>query len=601
MVNSFFTTFFLSNILLSAILCMTIVIKKGLKKQLTVNTHYHISVLSLLLLIAPFIPFHILEINSFFQDFINFGVRHVRFPDIHSASNITETITQNGNWQQDFSTTIKQSSYRWLDHVFFYMWVAGMICFLMATLTSNLRIYKIKKSLQVVDNNDLTMLLFACKEEMKVHKKVVLAHSPLVKSPITFGLLKPYIVLPNDSPLLTEDHMKCVLLHELVHCKRKDMLINYFMGLARIVYWFNPLVWYFLKEMRTEMELTCDYTVLKILDEDAQLRYGEVIVKFASHTKKALPLVASEMSSSFKQVKRRLVTIVNFNVASRQQKVKSAFVFTSVLLIILASIPFISVLAFNKDTHSLSSQTVVYKDYSPFFDDLSGSAVLYDTNKDQYTIYNEGESTTRFAPNSTYKIYSALFALENGIITKDSSLLTWDGTLSKYDKWNQDQDLFTAMEHSTTWYFQHLDRQLGKENLQSYFEQMNYGNQEFSSNIDSYWMDGSLKISPVEQIDMLKKFYKNEFSFDQSNIQIVKNSILLEESNKNRLSGKTGTAELNGENVDGWFIGYVETADNTFFFAVHIEGEKNAGGSNAANIALSILEKEGIYKSILPR
>nr|WP_301950622.1 penicillin-binding transpeptidase domain-containing protein [Bacillus sp. V59.32b] len=106
-------------------------------------------------------------------------------------------------------------------------------------------------------------------------------------------------------------------------------------------------------------------------------------------------------------------------------------------------------------------------------------------------------------------------------------------------------------------------------------------------------------MSPVEQVDIMKKFYNNEFAFEQTNIETVKDSLLLEESNGNLLSGKTGTAVINEENVAGWFVGYVESVDNTFFFAVHIQGEKQAGGSSAAKIALSILEQEGIYQSVM--
>jgi len=596
--NSFFTLFFISNIIVSVIFCIIFVIKKGLNKQITVNTQYHISLISLLVLFAPFIPLQFLEINSFFRQFINFGVHHPSQTDINSDATMTETFLQNGNWQQNFSNSIEQSPLNMLDSVFFFIWIIGMLVILLATFSSNLRIQKIKKSLKVKVNRDLTNLLTSCEKDIDFHKKVILAYSPLVKSPITFGFFKRYIVLPIDFSMLTDDDMKSVLLHELVHCKRNDILINYVMGLSRIVYWFNPIVWYFLKEMQTEMEITCDYAVLKKLDEDSQLKYGEVILKFATQSKQVSPLVAaSEISSSYKQVKRRIVTIVNFQVESKRQKVKSGLIFTAVLVFILGSIPSISVLAFNKDTHPFSHQNIVNKDYSPYFENLTGSAVLYDSKMDQYTIYNKDESTTRFAPNSTYKIFSALFALENGIISKENSELAWDGTLHKYDKWNQDQDLFTAMKNSTTWYFQHLDKHLGKKKLLTYFEQLNYGNKDMSNNMTDYWMDGSLKISPVEQIGMLRTFYHNDLSFDPSTIQTVKDAILLEKTNEHRLSGKTGTAEVNGKNIDGWFIGYVETADNTFFFAVHIQGEKDAGGSTASEIALSILKKEGIIKS----
>lgn len=557
------------------------------------------SVIALLTLIAPFIPFPFLKINSIWDWLINLGASNSNLFGI-STSKATETIVQNANWQQDFSMSIEQSSFGMIDSIFFIMWILGMIVVLMATLYSNLRIHKIKRSLQTVENKELLTLFHICKEEIYFHKKIILGYSSLIKSPITFGFIRPYIVIPKDIFMLSNDEIKYVLLHELYHCKRRDILVNYFMCLSRTVYWFNPLVWYFLREMKTEMEISCDYAVLKTLDKESHLEYGEVILKFASLSQRTSSLLAaSEISSSYKQVKRRIVTIVNFQAESHLLKIKSALVFTIVLAIILASIPSMSALAVNKETHSFSKDNTVYKDYSSFFDKFLGSAVLYDSNMKQYTVYNKEESNTRFAPNSTYKIFSALFALESGIIKRENSQMTWDRTLYPYEEWNQDQDLFSAMENSTTWYFHNLDQQMGKKKLQNYYKHINYGNSDLSGDITNYWLDNSsLKISPVEQVNILKKFYNNEFAFDPSNIQTVKDSILLEESNGNRLSGKTGTADLNGENVNGWFVGYVETGDNTFFFAVYIQGEKQAGGSSAANIALSILEKEGIYQSI---
>ena len=79
--------------------------------------------------------------------------------------------------------------------------------------------------------------------------------------------------------------------------------------------------------------------------------------------------------------------------------------------------------------------------------------------------FNRKESTARFAPASTYKVFSALLALESGIITKNNSQMTWDGTQYPYKEWNQDQDLFSAMSSSATWYFQKLDRQIGEDHL----------------------------------------------------------------------------------------------------------------------------------------
>ncbi|APJ25572.1 MULTISPECIES: BlaR1 family beta-lactam sensor/signal transducer [unclassified Bacillus (in: firmicutes)] len=596
MSSSFFIPFLVSQILLSLFFSLIILIKKLLKAQITVGTHYHLSVISLLALIAPFLPFHYLKSNHF-DWILNLGGASSTLSHTRSTDKTAEAIGQHANWVQDFSMSIEQSSFKMIDSAFFAVWILGIAVMLIATLYSNRKIGKIKKSLQMVNNKELLTLFRTCKEEIRFHQKVILGCSPLIKSPITFGVVRPYIILPKDISMFSADEMKCVLLHELYHCKRKDMLINYFLCLSKIVYWFNPLVWYLSKEAKTEMEISCDFAVLKTLDKKLHLKYGEVILKFTSLKQRTSSLVAaSEFSSSYKHIKRRIVTVVNFKAASPLLKVKSALVFALVLGIILAGTPSVSILAMQRDTHFLSGANVEYEDDSTFFDGFSGGFVLFDSNRTKYTIYNRKESTARFAPASTYKVFSALLALESGIITKNNSQMTWDGTQYPYKEWNQDQDLFSAMSSSATWYFQKLDRQIGEDHLRRYLKSIHYGNEDFSGP-ENYWLDGSLQISPLEQVNMLKKFYDNEFDFKQSNIQTVKDSIRLEESNGRILSGKTGTSVINGELHAGWFVGYVETAENTFFFAVHIQGEKRAAGSTAAEIALSILDKKGIYPS----
>lgn len=599
MEHSFFTLFLISNLLISLLLAVVICLKKLVKHHVTVNTLYRISVVSFLLLLAPFFPVHLLKINSFADWVSRYRAFNPGSAGGQAATTQTEGEWQNGNWLQDFSVTVEQSSFSQVDFVLLLIWIAGMTVMLLLTLYSNRRMFSIKKSLQAVDDPQLSNLLDHCQQKIGFHKKVVLGHSALITSPITFGLIRPYIVLPRDISLLTKDELRYILLHELFHSKRKDMLINYLICLFRTMYWFNPFVSYFLKEMKTEMEISCDYAVLKQGDEEAHLHYAEVILKFASLSQRTSPLaVASEISSSYKEVKRRIVTIVDFKQESRQLKRKSSLVFTAITALVLLSTPTLSVFAVNADQYDFSGEQAVYKDYSRFFANVSGGAVLFDAATGQYTVYNRDVSTTRYAPASTYKIFSALLALEAGLITRNDSDMAWDGTPYQYDEWNRDHNLFTAMASSASWYFQRLDEQLGRESLQRSFEQLHYGNAELSSSLENYWADSSLTISPVEQIEMLRKLYENQPGFAQEHIETVKDAILLEQSGDARLYGKTGTLSFEGEDISGWFIGFVETNEAPQFFAVHIEGETEAGGRSATEIALSILEQEGIYKSV---
>ena len=141
----------------------------------------------------------------------------------------------------------------------------------------------------------------------------------------------------------------------------------------------------------------------------------------------------------------------------------------------------------------------------------AGSFVLYDVTKDQWQIYNEKLSTRRVSPDSTFKIYSGLFALEEGLIAPESSGREWNGTAYPFESWNQDQTLATAMQNSVNWYFQDLDQQMGISALYSYYRQVSYGNCDLSSGTDQYWAEASLKISPAEQVLLLSGLLQNRW------------------------------------------------------------------------------------------
>ena len=83
---------------------------------------------------------------------------------------------------------------------------------------------------------------------------------------------------------------------------------------------------------------------------------------------------------------------------------------------------------------------------------------------------------------------------------------------------------------------------------------------------------------------------------DSKNIQAVKKALLLSTTSSGSLYGKTGTGRVNGKDVNGWFIGYIETANNTYYFATNIQSSSGATGSQATEITESVLSNLGIWK-----
>jgi beta-lactamase regulating signal transducer with metallopeptidase domain len=76
------------------------------------------------------------------------------------------------------------------------------------------------------------------------------------------GILRPAIVLPADALTQPREHLRMVLCHELAHLHRRDNLLLLLCGLARVIYWWNPLAWLVLARLRRERERACDDMVI---------------------------------------------------------------------------------------------------------------------------------------------------------------------------------------------------------------------------------------------------------------------------------------------------------------------------------------------------
>lgn len=114
---------------------------------------------------------------------------------------------------------------------------------------------------------------------MGIRSDIPVYSTAFLKSPVIAGFLKPCIYLPihliSD---YNESVMRYILLHELQHYRHHDAIASYMMNLAGVVYWFNPLVWHALREMRNDRDVACDTSVLKMLEDNAYEDYGNTIV-----------------------------------------------------------------------------------------------------------------------------------------------------------------------------------------------------------------------------------------------------------------------------------------------------------------------------------
>lgn len=219
-------------------------------------------------------------------------------------------------------------------------------------------------------------------------------------------------------------------------------------------------------------------------------------------------------------------------------------------------------------------------DFSQQFKSLgvNGSILIYDLNQDLFYQHNRDRNETPFLPASTYKIPNSLISLETGVIQNDVDILTWDGIErglangSPIDEWNQDLNMRLAFKYSAVWFYQVLARKVGHQRMQDFVTQIQYGNQNIGAkeDIDKFWLEGVLRITPRQQIAFLRRLQQNDLPFAQKNIDLVKDIAIAEETSNYVLRAKTGLATSVTPQI-GWYVGYLEQNDNVYFFATNID------------------------------
>lgn len=250
---------------------------------------------------------------------------------------------------------------------------------------------------------------------------------------------------------------------------------------------------------------------------------------------------------------------------------------------------------------SCSSNNVT-KDESlkKYFDDykVDGCFGMYDNGQNHFSIYNLPRyKDSAFSPASTFKIVNSLIGIHTGKIFNEKMVIPWDGVIRKIPDWNQDLTMAQAFNFSSVPYYQEVSRRIGKDTMHIWLDSLQYGNKKIGNAVDSFWLDNSLKITPDEQLGLVKKLYFEQLNIDKRAQRIVK-QVMLKESNSNfQLSYKTGWGyKENGKSL-GWVVGWIEENKHPYFFVINLEGDKDLNVSQARDkIMKGILNQYGFFQ-----
>jgi beta-lactamase class D len=203
---------------------------------------------------------------------------------------------------------------------------------------------------------------------------------------------------------------------------------------------------------------------------------------------------------------------------------------------------------------------------------VQGCFGLFDNGTGQFTIYNLPRyRDSSYLPASTFKIINSLIGIQTGVITDEKMVIKWDGIKSWNEDWNKDLSMEEAFRVSAVNYYQEVARRIGEPVMKKWIDSLGYGNRDISGPIDSFWINNRLRISPDEQLGLVKKLYFGQLPFFNRTQEIVR-KVMLQESNANyRLSYKTGWGTAPSGHQIGWVVGWIEENNHPYFFVLNIE------------------------------
>lgn len=211
--------------------------------------------------------------------------------------------------------------------VVFIIWLMGFALFLTVFVYTKVRFRHNRKRDSYMDESHMTNdVLKRLRQDLKIKKKVSVYRSRGIKTAVTCGIFKPCIIL-SEERFTEEASLKVVLLHEMIHIKKRDALTKHVGVIIRCIFWFHPLVHIIIKNLCDYMEFRCDELCCGSIDET---QYFRTLIASVAHTKSGMFFVYSGFGESSSELIRRIKHMKNKKYLSGTKKL------CSVLAVVLA-------------------------------------------------------------------------------------------------------------------------------------------------------------------------------------------------------------------------------------------------------------------------
>ena len=191
------------------------------------------------------------------------------------------------------------------------IWIAGTFLFIIWHGIQYVRFKKkITRTCFQVEDTAKLLVLHDAMVEMDIKGRPGLFSNEFIKTPMLFGLIKTYLILPEVD--MSSRELKVILKHELIHYKRRDLWVKSAALAANAIHWFNPAAYKLKKSIDIYCELSCDEGVVSDMSVEERRFYGETILNVLCRVVNLHTGVYATLAESKKWMERRLTHIMNF-------------------------------------------------------------------------------------------------------------------------------------------------------------------------------------------------------------------------------------------------------------------------------------------------
>lgn len=199
----------------------------------------------------------------------------------------------------------------WIDHLKFIPLGVSLVLFGISRFQYRVFARKLRLARLPAREEEAAIL-----QRLSRNKKTpALYRNPLVPTAMLAGIFRPAIYLPDRE--YSEMRLEHILLHELTHYRRHDVLVKWFSVLLTQLHWFNPLAYLARRELNRACELSCDAAAIRDYDNRKKQEYGDTLISVAAEAKIPNSMISTAVCEEKKNLKDRLTAIMNSKKATR--------------------------------------------------------------------------------------------------------------------------------------------------------------------------------------------------------------------------------------------------------------------------------------------